>query len=147
MHYLCSLLCSVESKQSSTSQCSGQAHRNAGFSLLLPGRILHLNALLAMKKFRDKGNKDGAVRGLQLLEDSGIGRLISRRPPRGTNMVQKFHHNHHFLIVLLFQLYTFEKSPLPSDAQEMAAFAEKLSPFGVSLKQYKTAMEMDDITM
>ena len=51
----------------------GEAHRNAAFSLLLPGRILHLNALLQMRKFRDKGNKAGAVRGFQLLESDNLG--------------------------------------------------------------------------
>jgi len=33
----------------------------AGFCLTLPGRTLYLTPLLALKKFRKKGNKDGAV--------------------------------------------------------------------------------------
>lgn len=67
----------------------GQSHRNAGYSLLLPGRILHLNALLAMKKFRDRGNKEGAVKGFQLLVEAGLGELNERKPPRGTNVVNR----------------------------------------------------------
>ena len=34
----------------------------AAFTLLLPGKTLYLSKLLALKKFRNKGNKDGAVR-------------------------------------------------------------------------------------
>ena len=38
-------------------ECSSQVDRqgqgNAAYSLLLPGRFLHINTLLAMKKFRD----------------------------------------------------------------------------------------------
>ena len=62
-------------------------HPNAIFSLLLPGKVLHLNALLLMRKFRDRGNKAGAVRGFETLEKHGLGHLISTRLQRGANMV------------------------------------------------------------
>ena len=73
-----------ESTKLPLSEDTTEAHRNAAFSLLLPGKVLHLNALLHM---RDKGNKAGAVRGLQLLESEGLGNLISTRLQRGANMV------------------------------------------------------------
>ena len=76
-----------ESTKLPLSEDTTEAHRNAAFSLLLPGKVLHLNALLHMRKFRDKGNKAGAVRGLQLLESEGLGNLISTRLQRGANMV------------------------------------------------------------
>lgn len=57
-------------------------------SLLLPGKVLYLNALLAMRKFRDRGNKTGAVSGFEALQEKGLGRLISIRPQRGTSMVR-----------------------------------------------------------
>lgn len=44
-----------------SSSGDGQAQASAAYSLLLPGKVLHLNALLSMKKFRDRGNKEGAV--------------------------------------------------------------------------------------
>ena len=66
---------------------TSEAHRNAAFSLLLPGKILHLNALLLMRKFRDRGNKAGAVRGFELLERQGLGVLMSTKLQRGANMV------------------------------------------------------------
>ena len=56
-------------------------------SLLLPGKVLHLNALLAMRKFRNCGNKAGAVRGFEELQESGLGKIDSTKPQRGTNMV------------------------------------------------------------
>ena len=36
------------------------------YSLLLPGKTLHISALLTAKTFRDKGNKEGAVRAINL---------------------------------------------------------------------------------
>lgn len=48
--------------------------KNAAYCLLLPGCKLHLTPLLAAKKFRGRGNKDGALRALQLLEKEGLGK-------------------------------------------------------------------------
>lgn len=45
----------------------------AAYCLLLPGDTLHLTPLLAAKKFRNKGNKDGAIRAFGLLEKDGLG--------------------------------------------------------------------------
>ena len=67
----------------------GWAHANAAYSLLLPGKVLYLNALLAMKKFRDRGNKEGAVQGFYALQAAELGQVIERKPQRGTNMVRK----------------------------------------------------------
>ena len=52
---------------------AGEADRNAAFSLLLPGKVLHLNALLHLRKFRDRGNKPGAVKGFEVLQDNELG--------------------------------------------------------------------------
>ena len=48
----------------------------AGFTLLLPGKILYLSKLLALKKFHKKGNKDGAVRAFCKLEEDGLGKVL-----------------------------------------------------------------------
>ena len=66
-----------------------ESNRNASMSLLLPETTLHLNALLSMQKFWDRGNKPGAVRGFELLQKNGLGKLISIKPQRGASMVQK----------------------------------------------------------
>lgn len=73
--------------QASQSVDTSEAHRNATMSLLLPGAVLHLNVLLAMRKFRNGGNKAGALRGFELLEKCGLGTLISFKLQRGANMV------------------------------------------------------------
>ena len=59
----------------------------AAFCLLLPGKMLYISALLATKRFRYKGNKEGAVRAIKMLEEAGIGRVIEDKPPRGATMV------------------------------------------------------------
>ena len=58
----------LEPVTDTTPESASEAHRNGIYSLLLPGRVLHLNALLLLRKFRDKGNKAGAVRGFEVLE-------------------------------------------------------------------------------
>ena len=47
----------------------------AGYCLTLPGKTLYLSPLLALKKFRNKGNKDGAVRSFYRLQDEGFGKV------------------------------------------------------------------------
>ncbi len=65
-----------------------QENSVAMFCLLLPGKVLHISALLAAKRFRDKGNKDGAVRAIKRLESAGLGTVIDFKPPRGTSIVR-----------------------------------------------------------
>ena len=56
----------------------------AKFCLLLPGKTLHISALLAAKRFRNKGNKDGAVKAITLLQEAGIGKVTKQKAGRGT---------------------------------------------------------------
>jgi hypothetical protein len=67
----------------------GVAHRNAAFSLLLPGTVLYFKALnsSSQRKFRDKGNKPGARQGWELLQDNGLGKLKEIKPSCGTDFV------------------------------------------------------------
>ena len=64
-----------------------QDRQVASFCLLLPGKMLYISALLASKHFRDKGNKDGAVRAIKILQAAGIGRVFEDKPPRGASVV------------------------------------------------------------
>ena len=82
-------LFTLESVEAPVPEETSEAHRNAAFSLLLPGKVLYLNALLHLRKFRDRGNKGGAVRGFELLERQGLGLLVSTRLQRGANMVKR----------------------------------------------------------
>ncbi len=67
----------------------GQAHRNAAYSLLLPGKVLHLNALncSSLRKFQDRGNRAGAKEAWLLLQKNGLGELCEVKARRGSPMV------------------------------------------------------------
>lgn len=62
-------------------------HKVASYCLLLPGKTLHLSALLAAKRFRDRGNKDGAVRAIRVLQTAELGKVEEIKPQRGTSTV------------------------------------------------------------
>lgn len=64
-----------------------QAQGNATLSLVIPGKVLYLSALLNKRKFRKKGDKDGALAGLRVLEKANLGKVESTNPKRGTSAV------------------------------------------------------------
>ena len=43
--------------------------------------------LNSQKKFRDRGNRQGAIKGWQLLEQSELGKLHDMKAQRGTDRV------------------------------------------------------------
>jgi hypothetical protein len=88
----CTCTCNFSAAPSVTSQIghSAQDHAVAKYCLLLPGKVLHISALLIAKRFRDKGNKDGAVRAIRTLESAGLGEVIEVKPQRGTNVVSTY---------------------------------------------------------
>lgn len=51
-----------------------------GFCLTLPGKELHLPSLLVAKKFRNRGNKDGALAAFRQLASDGLGTLKGENP-------------------------------------------------------------------
>ena len=48
----------------------------AAYCLTLPGETLYLTPCLLQKKFRNRGNKDGAVRAFLQLEEEGMGKTL-----------------------------------------------------------------------
>lgn len=50
------------------------------FCLTLPGQELHLPSLLVAKKFRNRGNKDGALTAFHQLANDGLGKLEGNNP-------------------------------------------------------------------
>lgn len=58
----------------------------AAFCLQLPGSTLDLTRLLNAKKFRSRGNKEGALKAMRLLAYEGLGELEERHG-RGSNKV------------------------------------------------------------
>ena len=66
----------------------GSGKENTTFCLAkLPGKYLDLSILLANKKFRGRGNKEGALVAFRELEAAGIGRLIAKTSIRGAPAV------------------------------------------------------------
>ena len=63
-----------------TTESGTQDRSVAAYCLLLPGKQLHISALLAAKHFRDKGNKEGAVRAIKHLEEAGLGVVVEQKP-------------------------------------------------------------------
>ena len=61
---------------------------NAAFTLLLPGKKLNLSALLAQKKYRKRGNKDGAIRCFFMLEEDGLGKVLQLTGTKGAGVVR-----------------------------------------------------------
>ena len=66
-----------------------EAHANntAGYCLTLPGRKLYLTPLLGMKKFRKRGNKEGALTAFYHIEEDGLGKLLELQGSKGTSTV------------------------------------------------------------
>lgn len=56
-----------------------QPRIQGGYMLLIPGKRLHITALNERKKFRDMGNKQGAVETITALEKDGLGLVLSNR--------------------------------------------------------------------
>lgn len=55
--------------------------------MLLPGKTLYLSALLAAKKFRNRGNKPAALDAFHELEDAGLGKIDTEERSRGAATV------------------------------------------------------------
>ena len=53
----------------------------------LPGKVLELSALLANKKFRGRGNKEGALAAFHQLQGVGLGKLSTTSATRGASSV------------------------------------------------------------
>ena len=58
----------------------------AAFTLTLPGKTLYLSKLLSLKMYRNRGNKDGAVRSFYRLEE-GFGRVFEVGGSKGASIV------------------------------------------------------------
>ena len=60
---------------------SEMTKNTAQYTILLPGKALHLSALNNARKFRNKGNKDGGLQAFQMLEKEGLGKIESYTIP------------------------------------------------------------------
>lgn len=60
-----------------------------GFCLTLPGVQLDVSVLLKEKKFRGKGNKDGALQAMRNLQEEGLGQLKEKENKSKTDKTNK----------------------------------------------------------
>ena len=61
--------------------------QTATYCLTLPGKELFLSPFLSNKKFREKGNKEGAIKAFDLLQQEGLGQVMETTSVRGTSKV------------------------------------------------------------
>ena len=61
--------------------------RAAAYMLTLPGKILDISVLNTSRKFREFGNKEGAVAAIEFLQESSIGVVHTEKATRGTSKV------------------------------------------------------------
>ena len=59
----------------------------AAFTILQPGKILDLSAMLKAKKYSARGNKDGAIKAMKKLQSDGFGMLKKKDMQRGAAAV------------------------------------------------------------
>lgn len=60
----------------------------AAMTILLSGKVLKLTPLLNAKKYRNRGNKDGALRAFYQLEEEGLGTVVEIEGGRGSSTVK-----------------------------------------------------------
>ena len=109
-----------------------EAHQNATTCLVLPGAVLHLSVFLA---FRDCGNKAGAMRGFQLMEEHNLGQVISTKLHRGSTTVCAYRNAQHsdYPYLADTHVYQFKKAEVLGNTEKKTAFAENFFQFGVSV--------------
>lgn len=74
----------------STGPAAANSCNTTSFSLLLPGKTIHFNALNKKRRFRDKGNKAGAKLAWQELERADLGTYIEEKVARGAREVSYY---------------------------------------------------------
>ena len=132
----------------------------AAHCLKLPGKTLYLTPLLAQKKFRKWGNKEGAIRAFYQLEAEGLGTTLEVGGSKGTALVWSACHFVHMISIgallqqwtigtqytsFYFQQYEFEKATIPEDMEEKTEFVKKLARYIVSLVQYARILQQKEI--
>ena len=71
--------CTSGPSEESKPQMPSGSKSNEAFCLTLPGNQLDLSALLKDKKFRHRGNKEGALQTMKILEEDKLGKLEEKQ--------------------------------------------------------------------
>ena len=78
---------------------------NAQYTILLPGKGLHLTELNNARKFRNRGNKKGGLRTFRYLESEGLGTVEEHIVPGQKVKVYMCSHCHVMVLSVLFLLF------------------------------------------
>ena len=121
-----------------------QDDATAAFTLLLPGKTLYLSKLLALKKFRNKGNKDGAVRAFFKLEEEELGKVLEVEGGKGVC----FYGSNQFecksyCCKTCIQQYEFAKVEVPDGLEDRKKLAKKLQKYNIALMQYMHTLQQE----
>lgn len=73
LKYFVCMCCTLGSTEESKLQMPLGGKSNEALCLTLPGNQLGLSALLKDKKFRGRGNKEGALQAMRILEEADEG--------------------------------------------------------------------------
>ena len=64
-----------------------EGYSSAALSLTLPGSILNMSACIYLKELRYAGNKSGGLRGWEMLQSAGLGKIKEKKAARETDKV------------------------------------------------------------
>ena len=76
--FMC-MCCTLGPTEESKVQMPSGGKSNEALCLTLPGNQLDLSALLKDKKFRGRGNKEGALQAMRSLEEVELGKLEEKQ--------------------------------------------------------------------
>jgi len=89
----------------------------AAFTILQPGKLLDLSAMLRAKKYANRGNKERAIKAMDKLESDGLGKLLRKEMQHGASAVSSsVMHIIQRNMATLSQLYYFLSKVLYSTA-------------------------------
>ena len=84
----CTCTCNTPDDTDDPKNVTSEDDATAAFCLTLPGETLYLTPLLNCNKFRNRDNKDGAVRAFVQLEEEGLGKTLIIGGSKGTAQVR-----------------------------------------------------------
>ena len=76
--FMC-MYCTLGPTEELKVQMPSEGKSNEALCLTLPGNELDLSALLKDKKFRGRGNKEGALQAMRILEEDELGKLEEKQ--------------------------------------------------------------------
>ena len=117
-----------------------------GYTIPLPGKAFDISAIVKANKFKNRGNKPGALEACKRLEETGMGKLVELGESRGTAMVIYYVHSR--ILINRNRQHNIGHSVLlcPFQKSQFVKLAQSLAKLGVTLRSYCTSLEQKEIT-